>query len=430
MLFCTLIFGCKTDFENPNNPTETVVLETKDGLYSLAIGIREYFAVSSVMELIETPGFTTRELGVDQSYSSIVELAQGGSALPNDSDGITAPWESFLKVKGMAESLIDAAPLVDMDETTQAGLIAYGNFFKAMCLGYLIEMWEQVPIENGDDAEFSEKGDVYNEAIALLEEAKANVTAGVSSDFEENVLWESFDFLASINAMLARYYLATEQYGYAIEAANAGLEYSTTSAWTYDSNNQNPIWSRTNNSLNYYPQTNFGLLGDYIPEDGDGRIDFYLGEDAGTALSDCGGQAMSYAVGFFSESTTSIPVYLPGEMTLIKAEAYARQNDLSNAVTQLNIIREKTDDDFGINAGLEAWTGDTSDQDAILEEIYKNRCIELFMTGQRLADSKRFHPDFEVPTEVNTTNERNRNYYPYPYSERSSNSNTPDDPEI
>jgi hypothetical protein len=90
---------------------------------------------------------------------------------------------------------------------------------------------------------------------------------------------------------------------------------------------------------------------------------------------------------------------------------------------------EKTDDALGVNAGLPAWAGDASSQTDILEDIYKNRCIELFITGQRLEDSRRFHPDLD-PNINSTTNERNRNYYPYPSIERDNNPNTPADPAI
>ena len=66
----------------------------------------------------------------------------------------------------------------------------------------------------------------------------------------------------------------------------------------------------------------------------------------------------------------------------------------------------------------------------LLEEIYKNRSIELFLTGMRFEDSRRFHPNFAVPSAANTTNERNRNFYPYPSIERENNKNTPSDPSI
>ena len=78
-------------------------------------------------------------------------------------------------------------------------------------------------------------------------------------------------------------------------------------------------------------------------------------------------------------------------MLLIKAEAYARSNDLDNAVIQLNAVRNKTagEDAFGVGAALADYAG-TVDQQSVLDEIYKNRRIELYLSGLGLEDSRRF----------------------------------------
>jgi hypothetical protein len=430
-----LFTACDTEFENPNNPTEDVVLGTKEGLFALATGIRQYYSVTALRQVIEAPGITTRELGVTNTFLNINELAKGGAELPAESGGISNPWINILKAKGMAESLIEGANTVDLTSGTKSGLLAYGNLLKAMCLGSLIEMFEQVPIDNSADgaALFSDKASVLAECISLLEEARDVLTAEpMSDDFETSVLWSSISLEKTINAFLSRYQLMAGFYAESIVSADAVLDSgdTTNSMWVYDANNENPIWNRTVNSADLNPQTNFGLTGDYIPEVGDGRIDFYLGTDAGFANADAGGQALSEMLGFFASSTSAIPIYLSGEMMLNKAEAYARLSQLADAVIQLNLVRQKTDDPLGVNANLPAWSGDDSNVDDILEEIYKNRSIELFLTGLRFGDSKRFHPDYDVPLEANTTNERNRNYYPYPSTERENNPNTPTDPNI
>ncbi|QFZ55287.1 RagB/SusD family nutrient uptake outer membrane protein [Oceanihabitans sp. IOP_32] len=434
LMSCTLLTACDTDFENPNNPTEDVVLGTKDGLFALATGIRQYYSVFALRQIIEAPGITTRELGVTNTFLNINELAKGGAELPAESGGITNPWVNVLRAKGMAESLIAGANAVELTEGTKSGLLAYGNLFKAMSLGYLIDMFEEVPINNALDgaAPFSDRASVLAECISLLTNARDGMLVPISDEFQSTVLWADFSLMKTVNAFLARYHLIAGNYNEAIAAANAVINSSdiTTSMWVYDANNQNPIWNRTVNSADLNPQTNFGLLGNYIPEAGDGRIDFYLGADAGSANADAGGQPLSEMLGFFSTNTSPIPIYLPGEMLLIKAEAYARLDQLNEAVTALNLVRQKNNDPLGVNANLLAWAGDATNKNAVLEEIYKNRCIELFLTGLRFGDSKRFHPDFAVPSAANTTNERNRNYYPYPSIERENNPNTPADPLI
>jgi len=148
------------------------------------------------------------------------------------------------------------------------------------------------------------------------------------------------------------------------------------------------------------------------PTSGDGRIAFYTSINTTVAPR--------YRInGFFNATTTAVPVYLPSEMTLIKAEAFARTSNLTSALTELNKVITKTAaaDPFKVGAGLAASTATTSAD--ILDEVYKNRCIELYMSGLKLEDMRRFG---------RATTERKRNFFPYPFKERDGNPNTPADP--
>ncbi len=434
LVFSLVALSCNRDFPNPNNPTEEVVFGSKDGLFALSVGLAQYYSTTTLRQVIEAPGITTREFGVTNTFLNINELAKGGDELSGDSGGITNPWVTLLRAKGMAESILANIDKAEMSEETRGSLLAFASFYKAITLGALIQMFEQAPINNSPDgkATFSDRATVLAECISLLETGRnALNTNPVSDEFVNEVLGQDIDLLASINAYLSRYNLMAGNYAEAISSADAALASAQTSMFTYDANNVNPIWDRTVNSTSLDPQTNFGLTGPYIPEAGDGRVDFYLGADKGFALPDAGGQPLSEMKGFFETSTSSIPVFLPGEMMLNKAEAYARMNDLPNAVAQIDLVRTKANDPLGVNANLPAWPGNATDQNEVLEEIYKNRCIEMFMTGMRFEDSRRFHPNLlSSPNPPNTTNERNRNYYPYPTLERDNNPNTPPDPEI
>jgi len=104
-------------------------------------------------------------------------------------------------------------------------------------------------------------------------------------------------------------------------------------------------------------------------------------------------------------------------MTLIKAEVYARQPDLVNGLIELNKVVTKTTDPFGVNANQPILVVAT--QAELLEQIYRHRSIELFMSGLKLEDMRRFgRPNAE----------RKRNLMPYPLRERDNNPNTPADP--
>jgi hypothetical protein len=224
-----------------------------------------------------------------------------------------------------------------------------------------------------------------------------------------------------VDAYLSRYHLIAGNYQDAINAADA-VDLSSVSYYVYDSENPNPIWQLAVNSNDFRPLDNFGLDAGQV-EEGDARADFFL------VPADTSSAALQLPVedlaGYFSERTASIPVYLPGEVLLNKAEAQARLDNVDAAIETLNQVRTKTDDPTGVNAGLTPYAGPAS-AEAVLEDIYINRAIELFLTGNRLEDSRRFGrpgPDSANPS-------RTRNFYPYPDTERSNNPNTPDDPAI
>ncbi|HEY4334235.1 MAG TPA: RagB/SusD family nutrient uptake outer membrane protein, partial [Puia sp.] len=128
-----------------------------------------------------------------------------------------------------------------------------------------------------------------------------------------------------------------------------------------------------------------------------------------------------------ASQTGSIPVYMPDEIRLIQAEAILRLGgDLNQALTLINAVRtQTTGDPFGVNAGLPSYAG-TVDYPSLLEEVYKQRCAELYLSGLKWEDTRRFNRP--VPPANNS--ERNRIFYPFPTQERINNPNTPADPSI
>ncbi len=434
VIIFTLIFvvSCDKDFENINQPNEGQVLSTKQGLLSLTVGMSEHFATHSLSPIVEVSGLSTREFGNLLTYLTPAELVLGGTQLNNDNTGIARLWNRLLRDKGMAESILDNVDKVKMAPETKSGLKAYAKWFKAMTLGYLIQNFEQVPIDNSSDgnSKFSSREEVLKVCVELLKSAQKDLkNHPASSEFKSKI--PTIDLESVINAFLARYLLFSGNYEEAILVANQ-VDLTQKSEWIYDGTTaKNPIWNIAffESKLDTKPQDNFGLIGQYIPDVNDGRIAFYL-SPSDDMETDFGKHKVDNAKGFFDMPEKSIPVYLPGEMLLIQAEAYAMKGDLVNAVKYIDKVRQKNNDIYGVNADLPAWSGDKNNKTAVLNEIYKNRCIELFMTGMRLEDSRRLHPNLDIPKEGSYTNERNRNYYPYPFKERENNKNTPTDPSI
>ncbi len=264
------------------------------------------------------------------------------------------------------------------------------------------------------------RAEVLAEAIRLLNEASTLLAATPPPASLVSALGNDFDLPNMVNTYRARANLQAGNYAEAISAANA-VDLASVSYFTFSSENQNPVYLNTSQAttLNYSPIDNFGI-GNVDPADG--RLNFYL-----TPIDSTGQFGINFSLlrGFYDALDKGIPVYLPGEITLIKAEALARQDQLPAAVTELNKVLTKTNDPAGVNAQLPAYSGPVT-QEAVLNEILKNRNIELFLTGLRLGDSKRFgQPGPPASVEL-----RNRNFYPYPDTERANNPNVPENPDV
>ncbi|GAB3252389.1 hypothetical protein GCM10027347_11440 [Larkinella harenae] len=417
--------GCQLDLTNPNGPTDAQVLNTRDGMITLSIGMRQFYSTSGLESLILAPGTTSRELKGITTFTNILELEAGGAGLPTFNGNVLGLWLRLLRVMGMAEDIQANAPTVLAGEPAlRSGILAHANLFKAMALGGLATGFEQLPLQtnrNGQ-ATFSDRKAAIAEAIRLLDEAVALVTATPPSTvFNTQVAGPDFDLINTIQAYRARYNLVAGNYAAALTAANA-VNLSARSQFVYNTQSPNPIYQQVQISANYAPRAAFGLPATLV-ETGDNRLAFYLTTPDKTV----NGEALKTLKGFFDAIDRPIPVYLPDEVRLIRAEALVRSNgNLAQAVTDINAVRtQTTGDPFGVYAGLPAYAGAIT-AEALLQEIYKQRGAELFMTGQRLEDSRRFGR----PAPPASLTERNRNFYPYPDQERLTNPNTPADPAI
>lgn len=427
-----LATACETDFVNPNAPTDAQVLGSRQGLFGLSVGIKANYSTTGLRQLIETPAITTREGGITTTFQNMVELEDGASEVTNDNSNVGGLWSVMLRIINSSNDLIEAANALDeLTPETRNTMVAYANTMKGMAIGALAQHFEQVVVEPNIDneASFVPRQEALEAAIDALETANSTLPAdGPTAEFQQVVL-QGMDLPNTIDAMLARFNLYAGNYDAAISAANA-VDLSVASVFEYDIMNTNPIWGRViqNNTPNFQPRDNFGLLeSEFTVADDDGRAAFYLVPDTTININ---GLPLEMIGGFFTDPTASIPVYLPDEMRLIIAEAELRGNsDTEAALTQINEVRTDDDDVFGVNAGLDEYDGDTS-VEALLEEVYFQRRLELFLTGQSLEDSRRF--DRPEPSGVprNYDEERNRNFYPYPERERNNNPNTPADPVI
>jgi hypothetical protein len=422
------VSGCSLDQLNPNAPTDAQVLSTPEGIKAVAVGMQAQYG-EGVNETVEVSNFLARQFAtMPASVLGLRELETGGNDVQPFNGTVNNMWSTHFRTIKSAEDLINNVPNTTLTPGTKSGILALARLFKAMSLGELIESYEKVPIEvtTSTTPTFSDRTTVLDYVISLLEAARdeyASQPASAYTDFNGTILGIGFDLPNTIQAMIARYALIKGDYAKALAAANA-VDLTKTSSMYYNSTtSRNPIYLIAIQTVYYKPVRSFRLSA----EAGDGRVAYWV--TASTATSFLGTAVDDFAQ--FKTDNAKYYVYLPGEISLIKAEAYARQNDLANALTQVNSVRTKTTDAAGIGAALTAKTSaQLSTQQAMLDEIYIQRLYELFMLGTRLGDTRRFNKqpaDLAIPKAQWS---RTRNWFPYPDTERLSNPNTPPDPSL
>ncbi|MGM0546803.1 MAG: RagB/SusD family nutrient uptake outer membrane protein [Bacteroidota bacterium] len=421
-LLSLFLVQCSLEVSDPNAGTDEDVLNSREGILTFATGMQGYYAETALPAIIRIPAVSTREFAINTTFANLQELEEGGNAIPDENASILQLWSRLYRVVEMGDLLIENAPNVQLSDEELTEVQVLAHIYKAMALGYVIQNYEQAPITTSieGDAAFQSRDDVLAEAISLLEEAEA-LTANLPGTL--TVTLPGFDIPNTINALLARYNLFAGNHQAAIDYADA-VDLSAQSVFNYDgTSSRNPIYQDVYVSEDYLPQDDFGST---LTEAGDERLDFYLIEE--DLESEPNAFESDLLAGFFDAADASIPVYLPGEMYLVRAEAYLGLDQPGLAVDEINEVRTKeaSEDAFGVGANLGAYTGATDDA-SLEEEIYRQRSAELFLSGMRFEDARRLG---RPAPQQGFSSERNRNYYPYPQQERINNPNTPENPEI
>jgi starch-binding outer membrane protein, SusD/RagB family len=411
--------ACKKNFTDPSRATEDKVFTTIRGLNGVAVGLQRAYTLgrgSSLYNRVTADGFLTNQfLIVNRGNTAEDQLDRGAGAVDGTNTIMAGLWTNSNKIIYDADNVINAAKGL-ADKNYASGLIGYCSIFKALAMGDMSMFWERVPAGIGTNVTFIPRAEGFTKAIAVIDEALASISANaISPSFTGNVP-AGIDIVNTLQALKARFALFVGDYPKALAAANL-VSTSVKSTFNFDAVTVNPIFETATATDNVYQpiDSTLGLLTTLQPDLADRRVPFYA------RLSTTGGSRFRIN-GFAAATTTQFPVYLPSEMTLIRAECLARQAspDLVNSQAALNSILTKTAaaDPFGVGAQLTAIAAPLNQAD-LLTQIYRNRCIELYMSGLKLEDMRRFN---------RPTTERRRNLLPYPFRERDNNPNTPPDP--
>ena len=425
--------SCIKEYTDPSSLSSSQVVSSTDGLVGLINGLQLRYTVgrqSPLYQTISSSGLVTAELrsftvgNVDEG-----NLFSGLASVTRSNGAVAQLWAQSFQMQVEANLVLDNLAIV-ADPKTKALIQAYAHFYKAASYGTLATFFEKTPITVGKNQPFVSREEALRAAVTLLEGAES-VLSVFSDDaagnteitsLSTNKFVAGFSLRNSIRAYQARFNLMLKDYGKALAAANK-VVLTTKSAFRFDAVNVNPVFFVSySNDLNIGPNNKtMTLPGALAPDTLDKRLPFYLMAAAATRVN--------LGASFFKTNTSEIPVYLPGEMTLIKAECLA-QSDVGAAVTQLNAIIKKkaAEDAWGVGADFAAGYTGAATKDAVLLEVYRQRCIELFNLGLRLEDSRRFNRP--GPDQPAATRERGRNFFPYPQAERDNNTSIPDDPTL
>lgn len=421
--------ACDLTVDDPNATTDEDAAGTRDGLRALAAGLQRQYNAAAYGALVTTTGITSRELAADNTFANLLELDAGGAGLDPSNANLTGYFREMYQTISTAQTLIDGAQATDtVEDELESGLVALGEFYKAAAIGALALGFTDVALDVSQDsdspASYVSGQAAFAEAARLLASAEDRLTGTPPNAAFDAVVPDGFDLLNSVRAYRARYELFAGNLG-AASAAATRVDAAATSVFTYSGEVPNPLYRAISPDLG---QPSFAVrddLGLEDAEDGDGRIAYFTEPNDDTSVN---GFPIETATGFIvGGDAGSLPVYVPDEMLLIRAEVLFRQGDTDGAIALIDQVRTDTDDPFGLAAGLAPYDGPTSDQ-AILDELYYNRSTELFLQGLRLADARRLN---QGAPDASDAFQRSRNYYPFPRQERLANPDTtPADPSI
>ncbi|MCG8320054.1 MAG: RagB/SusD family nutrient uptake outer membrane protein [Cytophagales bacterium] len=419
----------------------------------LSMGCENFLDESPVDSITDRTAITDRE-SAESVIAALYELYPGRPAfilaamsdeqndVPGDSEftlnavqpttgGITGAWSQSWELIYTANNIVQEIPRVV--ELTLEAKNQYVAEAKTMCalqyLVYLIPLWGDVPWTESTDIEVLRKisripkNEVLNNIISDLLEAELHLP----DEYDTEAKTRTRITRGAAKAILARAYLYQENWqgaeNKATEVINNRLyELQTNYEDVFTPNSKESIFELWSNVF-----TNEGVAQNFFPESLDGRYAyaptvkiqnaFEPGDlRKATALNtDDNGLVYIFkyrditASGDFQEKKE----LRLAEMYLIRAEARARQNKLTEAQEDLNIIRNR--------AGLPNTSA--SNQNDLLLAIEQERFVELCFEGHRWADLIRTKRVDAVMSEFNPNWNPRAKLLPLPQTELDLNPN-------
>lgn len=319
-------------------------------------------------------------------------LGKEGTALDNNTFYLTAPYNSRYRVIKNANILLGALENTSsVTDQEKNGYRGYANTIKALMYAQVLNMLDDngIRFDVADPVNlgpFIDKSTAYTQISDLLSEARSQLSGGtfifsLSSGFDGFNTPSSFSQFNS--AVAAR--LATNQGDFSGAQSHLsssfldkGGDLTTGPKHVFSTGSGDQI-----NPLYKVPGENGDQLvvhDDVIAsiEAGDDRISKFRLRTNPTSLDGLNG---THEIALYASVESSIDIIRNEELILISAEASINADDLTNAVSDLNIIRTAH--------GLAEYGGDMT-KDALIDELLHQRRYSLWGEGHRMWDLRRY----------------------------------------
>lgn len=377
--FAAMTAACSLDEINPNAPTQGVIFNSREGMVSLAVGLQARYG-AGLSAFAYPGGLISDEMGTPSGALQSYKDAEIG-ALAATYAAVEVPWASHYQTIKTANDLIGNVANVPLGPETQSGIRSIAYLFKAASLGELLQLYQKIVIDpQSPSPVFVDRSPALTYVVALLDTALAQANAvPARAEFDASIIARGLNLKNTIYAMQARYQRMANNWTAALAAANA-VDTSVVSIMPFSDQAVNPMFDISVTQVR--PRDTLRL----IAAAGDARVPFHI---SGATVAGTIRPLRSFTQ--FATRTAPVALYWPGEIMLIKAEAYANTGQIPLAAAQVNYVRARcggvANQPKACLAALPASSLATQAQ--VIAEIYAQRQVELFATGLRWEDVRR-----------------------------------------
>lgn len=415
--------ACTLDVQNPNQPTQEQVTTSPEGVIALATGLQGRFA-QSYGNFAYMAGLVTDEFAsTSAALISISDAEQG--AVPSGTGIDENVFNSIYRTVRTADDLLagSVALASSFDAGTRSGIRALAYALKAEALGEAIQSYQRIPINtyNVTAPTYVGRSVALPYIRALIDSAAAEIAATApSAFFNANILSPGLSLPNIIQLFRARYARMANDDATALAAANlvARSGPGAMSLLTFPSPAVNFFANVTGGTNGIAPRRQYRTSMDPA----DQRWQYFV--TPSTTLTGRVG-ALLDPWSRYSNPQAPMPVYMPDEALLIKAEALARQNQLPAAQAALDSVRTDCIGGRGLDdpKACLAPLGGTLTQQQLITEIYNQRRYELFGTGLRWEDTRRLAAIIGPVAAPAVPTSGQRCWLPYAVGDRNANPN-------